>query len=732
MTFTNESEMYEILEARHRDPHHILGMHEIEKDGKKCVIVRAFMPTASKVTVIDNYNECKMYPMEKINDAGFFTCLIENRGDFFTYKLKAEGYNSDWWWVHDPYQFRPIISDTDCYLFGEGNHYDIFDKLGAHIIDVDGINGTLFAVWAPNASRVSVVGSFNDWDGRRHIMRSRGASGIWELFIPGIKEYDKYKFEIKTQSGDILLKTDPYGNFAEMRPDTASVVYDINKYKWNDQEWFDKLNNIDVYNTAMSIYELHLGSWQRCPDGSFLSYRDLAEKVCDYVKGMGYTHIELMPVTEHPFDGSWGYQVTGYYAPTSRFGNPDDFMYFVDYMHKNGIGVIMDWVPAHFPKDSHGLARFDGTCLYEHSDPRQGEHPDWGTYIFNFGRAEVKNFLIANAIFWIEKFHIDGLRVDAVASMLYLDYGKDDGNWVPNKDGGKENLEAIEFMKHMNSVIAGKFPKALLIAEESTSWSGVSARAEDGGLGFKFKWNMGWMNDFLRYVSKDPIYKKYHHNDLTFGLVYAFSENFILVLSHDEIVHGKGSMINKMPGDYWQKFANLRVSYGFMYGHPGKKLLFMGNDFGQFNEWNADKSLDWNLFDYDNHKGLNEYIKDLNHLYKNENALWKNDFGSEGFEWINGGDYNNSIVTFMRKGDNPDEYIYVACNFTPTPQMNYKMGVPFAGEYMEILNSDLSKYGGSNIYNPNLIKTSGGWDFKPHSIEFQLPPLSVCYFKKIR
>lgn len=731
-TFTNETEMYEILNANHRDPHHILGMHEITReDGSKCLIIRAFIPVAKEVYVIDANNTSEQYKMERIHDDGFFICILENRTDFFRYKFKVTGYVENEWSYFDPYQFGPVLSDYDQFLFGEGNNYEIYNKLGAHVIEMDGVSGVLFAVWAPNAKRVSVVGNFNDWDGRRGQMRNRGASGIWELFVPGLRENDKYKYEIKTKYDDLLMKQDPYGFYCEVRPNTASIVYNIDNYEWHDDDYIRDRDQKDEYNSAMSIYEVHLGSWQRGDNNSFLGYRELAEKLCDYVTSMGYTHIELLPVTEHPFDGSWGYQVTGYYAPTSRFGNPKDFMYFVDYMHQHGISVIMDWVPAHFPKDSHGLARFDGTCLYEHSDPKQGEHPDWGTYIYNYGRAEVKNFLIANALFWLDKYHIDGLRVDAVASMLYLDYGKNDGEWIPNKFGGKENIEAIEFLKHMNSIIDQKFPKALMIAEESTSWSGVSTKVEYGGLGFKFKWNMGWMNDFLRYAAKDPIYKRYHHNDITFGLIYAFSENFILVLSHDEVVHGKGSMIGKMPGDYWQKFANLRVDYGFMFGHPGKKLLFMGNDFGQFNEWNDGVSLDWNLFDYEKHKQLNEYIKDLNHLYRNERALWRNDFGSDGFEWIDGNDFNNSIVSFVRKSENPNDNIYVVCNFTPVPHNNYKMGVFDGGEYQQIFNSDIEKYGGSNIYNPDPIKASSdGWNFKPYSIEFRLPPLSMVMFKR--
>ncbi len=730
MKYTNNAEMYEIIEARHRDPHHILGMHEIEVHGEKWMIVRTFCNVAQKVYVVDRMDEEKTYEMTKIHDHGFFEVVMKDRSEFFEYKLKYEGYDQHVWENFDPYSFWPVLSDMDLYLFGQGTNYKLYEKLGANLMEVGGVRGTLFAVWAPNATRVSVVGSFNDWDGRRHPMRNRGSSGVWELFIPGIGEYDQYKYEIKTKTNDVLVKSDPYGFYFEFRPNTANIVFNMNKYQWNDQAWYDGLRDKDVYNMPLNIYEVHLGSWARGENNSFLGYRDLAERLGEYVKEMGYTHIELLPITEHPFDLSWGYQVTGYYAPTSRFGNPDDFMYFVDHMHSLGIGVLIDWVPAHFPKDSFALARFDGTCLYEHQDPRQGEHPDWGTLIFNFGRNEVKNFLIANALYWIEKFHIDGLRVDAVASMIYLDYGKKYGEWVPNPYGGKENIEAIEFVKHMNSVVGGYYPKTLLIAEESTAWSNVSRRTEDGGLGFKFKWNMGWMNDFLHYMNKEAVYRKYHHNNLTFGLIYAFSENFILVLSHDEVVYGKGSMIGKMPGDYWQKFANLRVAYGFMYGHPGKKLLFMGGEFGQFNEWDCTKSLDWNLLDYDMHRDLKEYMKDLNYLYRNENALWANDFGYQGFEWIDCQDANASILAFFRKGINPDEYIYVVCNFTPVPHYQYKLALPFEGSYVEIFNSDDVKYGGSGIVNPEPVKAIKKEYFaRPYYAEIKLPPLGVTYFK---
>jgi 1,4-alpha-glucan branching enzyme len=617
----------------------------------------------------------------------------------------------------------------DRYLFGQGTHYEIYDKMGAHPMTHQGVEGVLFAVWAPNARRMSVIGDFNAWDGRRNPMRALGESGIWELFVPGLKQYDRYKYEIKTLSGGLLQKSDPYGNFAELRPSTSSLVYDISKHKWNDDEWIQSQKEHSL-SIPMNVYEVHPGSWKRGDNGRFLTYGELEKELITYVKEMGYTHIELMPIEEHPFDGSWGYQLTGYFAPTSRYGNPDEFMSFVDTCHVNGIGVLLDWVPAHFPKDAHGLGRFDGTALYEHEDPRKGEHPDWGTYIFNYGRNEVKNFLISNAIFWIEKYHIDGLRVDAVASMLYLDYGKQGGQWIPNRYGGNHNLEAVEFMKHMNSVLHGRCPQAIMIAEESTAWSGVSRPVEYDGLGFDYKWNMGWMNDFLSYMSKDSIYRKFHHNNLTFGMVYAYTENFILVLSHDEVVHGKGSLVNKMPGDLWQKFANLRTALAYMIGHPGKKLLFMGGEFGQFDEWSEARSLDWFLLQYDHHRQMQDFTKDINHFYLNERALWYDDFSHNGFEWINCGDWEKSFVSFFRKGAVREETVVFACNFTPVPLFEHRIGVPFAGNYVEALNSDDSKYGGSGVVNTGIMKAEQiPWDGRQYSIGLKIPPLGVVILK---
>jgi 1,4-alpha-glucan branching enzyme len=599
---------------------------------------------------------------------------------------------------------------------------------------VDGVYGVSFGVWAPNAKRVSVIGDFNNWDGRRNPMRSLSNSGVWELFIPGVKQLDRYKFEIKDHNNGVFEKMDPYASFSELRPSHANLIYDISAYNWRDGQWMDERKRKNLLNEPMNIYEVHLGSWRRVPEENdrFLSYTETADKLIHYVKEMGYTHVELMPVEEYPFDGSWGYQVTSYFAPTSRYGNPAEFMGFVDQFHQNGIGVILDWVPAHFPKDAEGLGRFDGSALYEHADPRQGEHPDWGTYIFNYGRNEVKNFLIANALFWLKEYHIDGLRVDAVASMLYLDYGKRGGEWVPNMYGGNTNLEALEFLKHMNSVIAEKFPDALMIAEESTAWGGVSRPARYDGLGFDLKWNMGWMNDVLLYMSKEPIHRKHHHNNITFSMIYAYTENFVLVLSHDEVVHGKRSLINKMPGDLWQKFANLRLLYGFMMGHPGKKLLFMGGEFGQFDEWSESKSIDWFLLKYDHHKNTQLYVKELNRLYLSEKALWLKDFTPNGFSWINSGDADTGILTFYRVGEHNEDILLFVCNFTPVVRDAHRVGVPYNKTYGEIFNSDDERYGGSGVLNTAPIDADPiDWDGRKYSIQLRIPPLGVSVLKLI-
>jgi len=624
-----------------------------------------------------------------------------------------------------------IITDYDLYLFGEGNHLRIYEKLGAHLVELNGTEGVHFALWAPNAEEVSLIGSFNNWDPTRHKLLPLGSSGIWYTFVPGLKEGQMYKYQIKSKiNGDIRIKADPFGFYFEERPKTATIVYDINKYNWADQQWMEARRKVDPLRKPMSIYEVHLGSWLRRDDGGFLTYRELAEKLIPYVKEMGFTHIELLPVTEHPLDESWGYQCTGYFAPTSRYGRPEDFMYFIDACHQAGIAVIIDWVPAHFPKDDFSLRRFDGTCLYEHEDPRQGEHKDWGTLIFNYGRNEVRNFLIASAMFWLDRYHVDGLRVDAVASMLYLDYSKKEGEWIPNKYGGRENLEAVDFLKRLNETVHLYYPGAVTIAEESTAWPGVSRPTYVGGLGFTFKWNMGWMHDTLEYFQKDPIFRKYHHSNLTFSLLYAFSENFVLPLSHDEVVHEKRSLIEKMPGDRWQRFANLRALFGYMYGHPGKKLLFMGGEFGQTKEWDCKGQLQWELLEDDLHRGLRQYVMDLNRIYLSEPALFEQDFEHEGFEWIDFSNAEESIISFIRRASNRDNFLVFVCNFTPVPRYNYLIGVPEPGFYREILNSDSELYGGSNMGNLGGVSAEANpIHNRPFSIKITLPPLSILIFK---
>lgn len=724
-------DIYRIIYADIKDPFSVLGMHEILHDKKKIVSVRAYLPEISSAFIIDQADK-KEYEMEKVHPQGFFERIFLDREKTFSYKVKTIDADGKVSIFTDPYCFMPIISESDLYLLNEGNFHYAYEKLGAHPMNIGGVDGILFAVWAPTARRVSVVGGFNDWDGKRHMMRMRGSSGVWELFIPDLKCGTLYKFEIYTARGNLILKMDPYAFCTELVPNTASFVYNIEGYKWNDAKWIDQRKNTNYHEKPVFIYEVHLGSWMRVPEEKNrpLTYRELAHRLVDYVKEMGYTHIELLPIAEHPFGGSWGYQVSGYFSPTSRFGEPKDFMYFVDHCHKNGIGVILDWVPAHFPKDAHALAWFDGTGLYEHADPRKGEHQDWGTLIFNFGRNEVRNFLLSNALFWLKKYHIDGLRIDAVASMLYLDYSRKPGQWIPNKYGGKENLEAIDFLKQLNEVVHQYCPGIMMIAEESTAWPRVSAPVYLGGLGFGFKWNMGWMNDTLSYMSKDPIFRKFHQNTLTFSILYAFSENFVLPLSHDEVVYGKGSLLGKMPGDVWDKFANLRLLYGFMVGQPGKKLIFMGGEFGQWKEWNHDTSLDWHLLNYEPHQKMHAYMHDLLHLYQNEPSLYEQDFHHTGFEWIDFNDAPNSIVSFMRKDKSERKILIFICNFTPVARTNYRVGVPYSGFYNEIFNSDSSMYWGTNIGN-----SGGVWadeiefHHRPHTINIRIPPLGVIVFK---
>ena len=628
----------------------------------------------------------------------------------------------------------PFLTDYDLHLLGEGTHYRNYEKLGAHLAERDGVKGTRFAVWAPNAERVAVVGDFNGWNADTHAMALRGDSGIWECFIPKVGQGALYKYMIHSRYlGYKIDKSDPYAFAAEIRPQTASRVWDLSGYKWQDSEWMATRRAKNAHDAPISAYEVHLGSWMRVPEEEhrWLTYREMAPRLADYCEQMGFTHVELMPVTEHPFDGSWGYQTVGYYAPTSRYGTPQDFMHFVDVLHQRGIGVIVDWVPAHFPKDGHGLGYFDGTHLYEHADPRQGHHPDWDTFIFNYGRREVVNFLIGNALFWFERYHIDGLRVDAVASMLYLDYARKEGEWVPNEYGGRENIAAINFLRRFNQQVYAEHPDVMTIAEESTSWPMVSKPTYMGGLGFGYKWNMGWMNDILRYMQQDPIHRQYHHDKITFSMLYAFTENFVLPFSHDEVVHLKGSMIGKMPGDEWQKFANLRLLYGYMFGHPGKKLLFMGCEFGVVPEWNHEHSLEWHVLEYPLHRGMQTWVRDLNHLYRNEPAMHQIDFDYAGFEWIDCQDSQASVMSFLRHGRRPEDTLVFVCNFTPVPRYGYRIGVPHGGYWREILNSDASLYNGSNQGNDGGAQA---WNEpmhgRPHCLSLTVPPLATVVFKR--
>ncbi len=699
-------------------------------DGK--VSICCFYPDACGA-VVNSKKDGKKFEMHRLDDRGFFA-VDTDETELFDYTLTLYYPNGSDYETEDTYAFKPVIDREALRLFGEGINYEIYKTLGAKPVVQNGVKGVRFAVWAPNAATASVVGDFNLWDKRRSPMDLDEESGVFSLFIPGIENGALYKYAVTTKGGATIFKADPYGCFSQKRPDNASVVFDIDNFKWSDGKWISAREKNDPLDGPINIYEVHLGSWKKPSeeDGSFYNYRELAVMICDYVKDMGYTHVELLPVMEHPFDGSWGYQVTGYYAPTSRFGNPSDFMYFVNYMHKNGIGVILDWVPAHFPKDAFGLAKFDGTCLYEHFDKRRGEHPDWGTLIYNLERHEVSNFLIANALYWVEQFHADGIRMDAVASMLYLDYGRKNGEWLPNQYGGRENLDAMEFLKHLNSVMKKRNGNILMIAEESTAWPNVTGIVEEkDSLGFTLKWNMGWMNDFLKYMEQDPLFKKGVHGCLTFSMMYAYSEKFVLVLSHDEVVHGKGSLVNKMPGEYADKFANLRAAYGFMIGHPGKKLLFMGQDFAQFSEWNEGKSLDWGLIDqYEMHGKMHDYCRDIFNLYCKNGALHDLDFDPEGFKWMSCQDADHSIVSFIRRGKGGELLLFV-CNFTPIVYEDFVQAVPELGKYKEIINSDDVKYGGTGHVNPRVLKAAA----KPHdgqdySVVMNLPPLGVAIFKK--
>ncbi len=714
-----------IVYSEEDHPEKYLGPHQTE-DG---IAVQAFFPDAKGAAVVLG-STGKTYQMDLEDEAGYFAALLPGkRIPDYSFTITYE--NSVVEGQKDPYSFPAQITEKEAKKFNAGICYNIYNKLGAHPMTIKGTDGVYFAVWAPNAMRVSVVGDFNLWDGRRLPMRRLGDSGIFELFVPGIGSGEIYKYEIKAKGGLTYLKADPYANAAELRPNTASVVTDLSTFTWSDETWMEQRKKTSTKDQPMFIYELHLGSFRKPEDGRvFYNYRELAVMIADYVKEMGYTHIELLPMMEHPYDGSWGYQVTGYYAPTSRYGTPQDFMYFINYMHENGIGVILDWVPAHFPRDTHGLAGFDGTCLYEHLDPRQGSHPHWGTLIYNYGRPEVSNFLIANALFWKNVYHADGIRMDAVASMLYLDYGKNDGEWVANMYGGHENLEAIEFFKHLNSIFKKDKDGAVLIAEESSAWPKITAPVEEDGLGFDYKWNMGWMNDFLGYMQLDPFFRSYHHGELTFSMIYAYSEDFILSLSHDEVVHGKGSMIGKMPGKRKAKFANLRAAYGYMLTHPGKKLLFMGQDIAQFDEWNEEQQIEWNLLEYDEHHQMKEYVKALLKLYKEYPALYRKDFDPAGFEWINNISADENMLVYMRRGDKTDDDLLIVVNFSPLVYEKHKIGVPYSGKFKEIFNSDSKEFGGDGNTNPR-AKTSkkSPCDDREDSIEILVPPMGISVYK---
>jgi len=740
-TVLDNDEVTAMINAKHQDIFSVLGMHKHPVSSG--IIVRAFLPEAQSVEVIDNKNNKSVATLDLVEPSGLFEGQIGRRRNLFTYTLRVS-YKSETVIIDDPYSYPSMVSDDDLYLFCEGTHEKTYEWMGAHEKEIDHVKGTHFVLWAPDASRVSVVGDFNFWDGRRNVMRKHPAAGVWEIFLPKVSANASYKYEIADKNGHIQpLKADPYAFSMQLAPDTASKVVPSSAYQWQDEKWMaERATSSNHYHGPVAIYEVHLGSWKRNVDASdrsnadvghspsYLTYHELAKQLIPYAVEMGFTHLQLMPVSEFPFDGSWGYQPIGLFAPTARFGSSDDFKYFVDCCHKAGLGLLLDWVPGHFPTDEHGTGKFDGSCLYEHEDLRKGFHPDWKTLIYNYGRAEVKSYLISNAIYWLDQFHIDGLRVDAVASMLYLDYSREAGEWLPNVNGGRENLEAIELLQQVNTRAYLKHPGVMMVAEESTAWPGVSKPVDGGGLGFGFKWNMGWMNDTLKFMERDPIHRQHHHNEMTFGLVYSFSENFVLPLSHDEVVHGKGSLLNKMPGDDWQKFANLRAYYGFMWTHPGKKLLFMGCEFAQRDEWNHDQSLDWHLLQHDSHKGVQTLIKDLNYAYKNIPALYELDCDSRGFEWVDSQNSQQSILIYLRKGREGSAPALVVVNLTPERYENYSVGVPLLGYYRECLNTDSAKYGGSNMGNGGGVNSiNKAYAGQANHLALSIPPLSTMIFE---
>ena len=728
--------IHRLIQGNHHNPFELLGPHVVDDSGRQALAVRAYLPESSQAWVVDPGPGEASRPMRRIHPAGLFEaiCPCPTKTETSRYMLRVADEVGMKTTIHDPYAFPHLLTEYDMYLLNEGRHWQSYNRLGAHLRTIDSVEGVNFCVWAPNATGVSLVGDFNHWDARRHPMRKHIPSGFWELFVPGLSEGTLYKYQIRHHD-EVFEKADPFGFAAEVPPRTASRVVDLDRYHWHDAEWISNRHQTNWHERPVSCYEVHLGSWKRPGDdpSRWLTYRELAHQLVDYCKEMNYTHLELMPVNEHPLSASWGYQTVGYYAATSRYGTPHDLMYFIDLCHQNDIGVILDWVPAHFPRDGHGLRQFDGTALYEHADPRRGEHRDWGTLIFNYGRHEVRNYLISNALFWLDKYHVDGLRVDAVASMLYLDYSRKAGDWLPNEFGGRENLQAIRFLKELNEQTHLQFPGILTIAEESTAWPSVSRPTYVGGLGFSFKWNMGWMNDTIGYFRHEPIHRKYHHDELTFSLIYAFHENFVLPLSHDEVVHGKGSLLDQMPGDLWQKFANLRLLYSYMWTHPGKKLLFMGSEFGQWNEWNFDTSLQWDLLQWSSHRGLQKCMADLNGLLCREKALHEVDFDCRGFEWIDCHNHEDSTLSYIRRGKDPGDYLIVCNNFTPIVRQRHRLGVPEAVWFQEIFNSDSTFYGGSNVGNgPGLNAEWQESHGRPASIVITLPPLATVVFKPQR